>query len=592
MCRIAGIISHDKKASQINILKMTDAMQRGGPDSSGFFCDENLPITLGHRRLSIIDLSIAGHQPMQDILNNYIISFNGEIYNYLELKKELENKGYVFQSNTDTEVLLNGYLEWGTNLFGKLNGMFAFILFDKRKKELIAVRDSEGIKPLYFGKDGEQFYFSSEIRGFLAINPYWQENHQWTIFFLTFGFIPEPYTTLQNVSHLPKGSFMIFNLQNYKYEILKYSQVHFSVKINNLKEAIQLTRNTVSSAIESHLIADVPVGVFLSGGLDSSIITSVAQKKHNEKLNSLSIYFEDEKYSEKNFQDLVIKRTGVIHRSFKVSNEEYQKQLPDILQAMDQPSVDGVNTYFISKYAKEAGFKVVLSGLGADEYFGGYSSFDGSLNKVKRLKNAIKIIGFLNGKYSLKKVSFLDEKRWYNDYLLNRGLFSPRDTANITGFSVSEVNSVLNLIKEPSEFEKLDSMNKISYMESNIYMQSQLLRDSDSFSMWHGLELRVPFLDRNVVNLAKSIDPIIKFNKKQKKHLLIEAFKDDLPQEVWNRKKQGFAFPFETWFSKNKFLTNSNFLPQKWQSLFLKEKLNYSRIWAIFLQRTFNKIDA
>jgi asparagine synthase (glutamine-hydrolysing) len=589
MCRIAAIVSHDKKASQLNILKMTDAMHRGGPDSSGYFCDENLPITLGHRRLSIIDLSSAGYQPMQDISNNYIISYNGEIYNYIPLKNELEKKGYVFKSNSDTEVLLNGYSEWGSNLFGKLNGMFAFILIDKRKKELIAVRDSEGIKPLYFGKEGGKFYFSSEIRGFQAINPNWSEYSQWSIFFLTFGFIPEPYTTLQNVSHLPKGSYMVYNLENYKYEIFKYSQVNFSLGITDLNEAIQLTRSTVISAIESHLIGDVPVGVFLSGGLDSSIITSVAQQKHKEKLNSLSIYFEDDKYSEKNFQNLVISRTGVIHKSFKVSNEEYQKALPDILQAMDQPSIDGVNTYFISKYAKEAGFKVVLSGLGADEYFGGYSSFDGTLNRVKRLKNAIKIIGFLNGNYSFKKVSFLDEKRWYNDYLLNRGLFSPKDTANITGFSVSEVNSVLNLINEPSEFEKLNSNNKISYLESNLYMQSQLLRDSDIFSMWHSLELRVPFLDRNVVNLAKSIDPAIKFNKKQKKHLLIEAFKDDLPQEVWNRKKQGFAFPFETWYSKNKFLTNSNYLPQKWQKLFLQQKINYSRIWAIFLQRTFNQ---
>lgn len=328
---------------------------------------------------------------------------------------------------------------------------------------------------------------------------------------------------------------------------------------------------------------------FLSGGLDSSIITTVAQKKHQEKLNSLSIYFEDEQYSEKYYQDLVIQKTGVIHKSYKVTNEEYQAELPNILQAMDQPSIDGVNTYFISKYAKEANLKVVLSGLGADELFGGYSTFDNKVERLRKLKIAASLVSAIYGKYPLKKVGYLNQKRWYNSYLLNRGLFNPVDTAKITGYSINRVNDVLSSYAEPIIHEKLGKQNKVSFLETSIYMQNQLLRDSDVYSMWHGVELRVPFLDKNVIQLARSIDPAIKYNPKQKKFLMVEAFKNYLPEEVWNRSKKGFEFPFESWFKKNVFLSNQNYVPLKWHKKFKSKKINYSRVWAIFLQRTFNQ---
>ena len=590
MCRIAGIIGTDKSSISQDIRLMTNAMFRGGPDDVGFYNDDFFSLSLGHRRLSIIDLSNAGHQPMHDINEKLVICFNGEIYNYISLREQLKSKGHIFKSNSDTEVILNGYTEWGiAELLKKLNGMFAFLLFDKSAKKLIAARDSAGIKPLYYSRYAGRLYFSSEIRGFKAVNPNWPEDPHWGVWFLSFGFLPEPHTTLSQVSHLPKGHYLEYQFENDDYKIYPFNQDEFKIEITNREDAIRLTKETITTAIEEHLIADVPVGVFLSGGLDSSIITTVAQKIHKEKLNSLSIYFEDEQYSEKQYQDLVIQKTGVIHRSFKVTNEEYQAELPYILEAMDQPSIDGVNTYFISKYAKETGLKVVLSGLGADELFGGYSTFDNKVEKLRKVKLAARIVSAVYGKYPLKKISYLEQDRWYNSYLLNRGLFTPSDTAKITGFTKEKVNFILDSYPKQDIYKNLEKKNKISFLETSIYMQNQLLRDSDVYSMWHGLELRVPFLDKNVIQLARSIDPSIKYNRAQKKYLMVQAFKNDLPRKVWDRQKQGFGFPFDKWFNNNKYLNNSALLPKNWQRDFENRRISFSRAWAIFLQRSLSQ---
>ena len=588
MCRIAGIISYDFNDLSSNIDRMTYAMRRGGPDDSGIFIDDKFPLAFGHRRLSILDLSEAGHQPMHDVNNRFVISFNGEIYNYLNLKQELLAKGYQFKSNSDTEVILNGYEEWGIDILKKLNGMFAFLLYDKKRKKVFAARDSVGIKPLYYSFYGGKMYFSSEVRGFKSVNPNWPENPDWGIWFLTFGFMPEPHTTLEKVQHLPKGHYLEYDLIESNYAVICFYEDNFSVSITEPEQAILHTRNTVIKAVEDHLIADVPVGVFLSGGLDSSIITSIAQNKHKEKLNTISIYFDSEKYSEKKFQDLVVQKTGVIHRSFKVSNEEYQNELPFILEAMDQPTIDGVNSYFISKYANLLGFKVVLSGLGADELFGGYDSFrNKKVDQIRKYKLAASLYSKLKNEYPLKKVEYLQKDRWYNDYLLNRGLFCPSDVSRITGFDIDYVNKKLDTFSEGKIFKGLEKRNKISYLESAIYMQNQLLRDSDVFSMWYGLELRVPFLDLNVIHLARSIEPSIKYNISKKKYLLAEAFKDDLPKEIFNRIKQGFGFPFENWVKENKYLNNTALLPTKWKHEFLSGKVNFFRVWAVFLSRCF-----
>lgn len=592
MCRVAAIIGQEQSELENLVLRMTTSMQHGGPDDSGVYIDKDLSVALGHRRLSIIDLSGAGHQPMPDLSGKYIISFNGEIYNYIEIRNELKKKGYILKSNSDTEVLVYGYKEWGAALLPRLKGMFAFIILDKEKKQVFAARDHSGIKPLYYGKNNGSFYFSSEVRGILGADPSWQQDEDWLARFLAFGSIPEPFSTLKNVFHLPKGSYLLYNIANASYDIHRYIDFPFSSSVTSLEEAVSKTRSAVLEAVERHLVADVPVGIFLSGGIDSSILTFACRKFNKGQIKTLSIYFNDEKYSEKYYQDLVVEKTGVCHQSFLVSQEDFEKSLPDFFKAMDQPSVDGINSYFITRYAKQYGLKVVLSGLGADELFGGYSTFHNPMYyRLKKMRLAVKVASAFLPKYPGKKLRFINKGNPLEEYLFNRGLFVPSDIAFITGLTEKKVWTIIEN-RESNNWSDYDHGNRISMLEQNIYMQNQLLRDSDIYSMWHGLELRVPFLDIDIIRLAHSIAPAIKFNQKRKKQLLIKAFIEDLPEQVWNRQKMGFAFPFENWFKNSVYLANAedgNFRLKQARDSFNSGKLNWSRYWSQLVASDFFK---
>ena len=561
-------------------------MAHGGPDDNGFFTDDDLQVGFGHRRLSIIDLSPLGHQPMVDDIGHLTISFNGEIYNYKELRQELVNEGHSFRSHSDTEVLLKGYHAWGVELLSKLKGMFAFLLLDKKKKQLVAARDHAGIKPLYYGRHDGAMYFSSEIRGLLAAVPGWKQDENWPVRFLTFGFIPEPFSTLQDVFLLPKGNYMLYDLHTAQYEVRPYISFPFTNTITDFDEAVAATRQTLLKAVERHLVADVPVGIFLSGGIDSSILTFASRHFYKDQIKTLSIYFDDDKYSEKYYQDLVIQKTGVTHQSFLVGQKDFENSLPDVFEAMDQPSIDGINTYFITRYAREYGLKVVLSGLGADELFGGYPAFTSNrYSRMKKMRLAAKIISGIAGKYPAKKIEFLKNADGLEQYLFNRGLFVPSDVARMLQMPVEKVWDVLGQGQLNFESGTAEG-NKISLLEQNIYMQGQLLKDSDIYSMWHSMELRVPFLDIDVIRLAHSIAPSVKFNPEQKKLLLIKAFADELPEEVWKRPKMGFTFPFQNWFADSRFLQSTERqLPRLASSRrkFDKGQLNWSRYWSHLL---------
>ena len=590
MCRIAGIFDPSLPNLSQEIVKMRDAMKHGGPDDEGIFIDDEFPLALGHRRLSIIDLSSAGHQPMSDAEGKLQITYNGEIYNYLEIKKELVAKGYQFKTQTDTEVILKSFIEWGTDCFAKFNGMFALAIFDKQKSELILARDHAGIKPLYVFHDKESFYFSSEIRGFKAVSKSWGENPEWKIFLMAFGHLPEPVSTLKDVEPLPKGSFMVYNLKSKQAVQKKYNQFVFSNTVTDLTEAKKLIKTSLEKAVERHLIADAPLGLFLSGGIDSSLLTLLVQPFKKENLHTLSIVFDDEKYSEKHHQDIIVKKTGAKHKSFLVNETNFQESLPDVLNAMDQPSTDGINSYFICKYAKEYGLTAVLSGLGADELLGGYPSF----RLAEKLKYAKYIPSFLfaaaelipNDKY--KKISYLQRKDGVGKYLLNRGIFSPRGIATYLDEDFSTIKNVLNNFKLDEDISKLDSGNKMTYLESNLYMQNQLLKDTDYMSMWHSVEVRVPFLDKEFIKAVYSIDNNLKFGNRQGKFLLIEAFKDLLPREIWDRRKQGFTFPFERWMKRIQPESPNKKTLAIALTHFKQDKLQWSRYWAYIL--TYNKL--
>jgi len=588
MCRVAAIIGEGVSIRE-ELLLMTNAMHRGGPDDEGLYVDVNLNVGLGHRRLSIIDLSKGGHQPMGDHLNNVIISFNGEIYNFIELKEELKLKGYTFNSSSDTEVLIYAYIEWGLDFLNKLNGMFAFVLLDKRNNTVLVARDPIGIKPIYYGKKGGLLYFSSEVKGFQAVDIGWPQYKPWPIWFLTFGYLPEPFTTLENVWQLPKGSYLIYNLESNSYEIKNYNVFKQNVEVFDTANAVKLIRESLLKSIERHLLSDVPIGVFLSGGVDSSLLTILAQKNIKDKLTTLSIYFEDEKYSEKEFQDIIISKTGVSHHSFKVTKTDFEKAFDEIFEAMDQPSIDGINTFFITRYAQQLGLKVVFSGLGSDELFGGYNSFSkhSYFQSIMKAKFAFKLLGLFTKSYPLKKFEYLSSERWYNEYLLNRGLFVPSDISKILDVDVKTINKELKKLPMPVNLVNCSKGNKNSLFELYLYMGNQLLKDSDIYSMWHSVELRVPFLDKELIQLALSISPEIKYGNSQKKFLLIEAFKDDLPVEIWNRKKRGFTFPLETWFNQIPIFKNNYYVPKIWQKRFEKKNVNYGRIWNIFVSRAY-----
>lgn len=592
MCRIAAIVSKELN-SLYRISEMTDVMHRGGPDGSGHVVNESLGYALGHRRLSIIDLSENAKQPMSYQKGRYAITFNGEIYNFRELRDELTELGHTFISQSDTEVLLAGYYQWGSALLPRLKGMFAFIIADNLKEELFLARDHMGIKPLYMGKRGGDFFFSSEVRAIRAIDQFWTTNLEWSIWFLTFGFLPEPITTLEKVWSLKPGYFTVFDLNKHTYLQQRWFKNTTEIEWTE-NTAVEATRALFRQSIERHLLADVKVGVFLSGGIDSSIIAVLASEFSKEPIDTISIDFEDDIYSERRYQEIIVNQIGSRHHRFVVTKDEFMDAWDDICQSLDQPTSDAINSYFICKYAKKIGLKVVLSGIGADEFFGGYPSFHRT-DRVKQLhllRPFLKWVPTSSLGYPMRKIGFLKRKIEIGEYLLYRGLFTPGDVAKILHLPEKKVWDVIGKYKMPGEQNTGNGdKTKVSLFESDIYMMNQLLKDSDVQSMWHGIELRVPFLDIDLVNFIRLVPEEIKYPDNKHKHLLLAAFKDCIPAAIYQRKKQGFTFPFDKWLGDIPAIKNPLFVPGVYFQRFLKGSINYSRLWSIFLSTTYSKIN-
>jgi asparagine synthase (glutamine-hydrolysing) len=592
MCRIAGIVdlsnTYDLKPS---IIAMRDSMHRGGPDDAGVLIDEENRLAFGHRRLSLLDLSAAGHQPMNDNNSSNTIIFNGEIYNFLDIKSELSAKGYQFKTATDTEVILAAYHAYGTACFASFNGMFALAIWDKTAKKIVLARDHAGIKPLYYHISNNQLVFASEIRAFKALKQNWQEDENWRIPFLTFGHLPEPFTTLKNVHPLQKGSFLEIDLSTLNNRLTTFNKFEFTRQITNLEEAVGLVRNKLDQAVKRHLISDAPIGLFLSGGVDSSLLTLIANKYIGDNLKTLSIVFEDASLNEAPYQQLIIDKTNARHHSFLVTEKEFEEELPDILEAMDQPSTDGINSYFICKYARKYGLTAVLSGLGADELFGGYPSFNrtSTLNLIQKFPASIIGLSELVPKEKVRKLAFAKRKDLLGHYLFNRGSYTPQQVSKLLGVSSSNIHEVLNQVRFCNLPAGTDVRDKVSWIETNLYMQNQLLKDTDYMSMWHSLEVRVPFLDKELMEAAFSIAPKIKYDSKVGKHLLIKAFDDILPKAIWQRKKQGFTFPFHKWMRNIEMKSNDKQYDNV-RKQYVNNKLHWSRYWGYLLSKDISKI--
>ncbi len=597
MCRIAGIIDfNDKESCDIEetILSMSESLAHGGPDDEGCYIERNIPLALAHRRLSIIDLSSQGHQPMSDREAMLWIIHNGEIYNFREIRKELEGKGHSFNSQSDTEVIIKAYEVWGENSFSKFIGMFAFCIFDRRNNLAYLVRDYAGMKPLYYSLNNDRLIFSSEVGTFYAIDPSWPDYHNWRILFLAFGHIPEPYTTLDGVKELPAGSYMKVDIGKRSGQILSYEQFYFLPVTKDQNEAINGVREILYASVERHLISDAPIGVFLSGGIDSSILAIIASQKTETPINTLSIYFDEDAFSERSFQKLLTAQIRTCHREFCVTGTQFEDQIPSIFNAMDQPTVDGINTFFISRYAHEAGLKTVLTGIGGDELFGGYPSFSlidmvWFTRNLRSIKSLFSIFELMPNE-KLKKAAYLALDSPLSYYLAFRSLFSPGTIAEILDADENEVIAEIQNVFLQKHHDA-GKKNLISFLEFEYYMRDRLLKDCDFMSMWQPVELRMPFLDKELIQYVFSLQENIKFRNNRPKHLLINAFRDILPLEIVNRKKMGFTFPLQTWLHERKHILSDVLDSQKkYQRVlngFLYGKSHWSRSWALLVMEKF-----
>jgi asparagine synthase (glutamine-hydrolysing) len=624
MCGIVGIVSRDTQIPPGILEEATQSLAHRGPDDSGTLLLTQSPfeIALGHRRLSILDLSPLGHQPMQDPVTGNWIVYNGEIYNFRELRQELEHEDVKFKSHSDTEVILAAYRVWGESCLTHLNGMFAFALWDAPKKKFLLARDPMGIKPLYYWQSGQTFVFASEVRSLLRTGLVPRKpNPTAVLSYLAFGSVYEPWTMVEGVRAVPPGNLLVLEngwLRSCEYwNLLQTSSRPVADKVSrNGKKTTDQLPAVLRDAVLSHLVSDVPVGVFLSGGIDSSAL--VALLSHNGVCaNTFSLVFQEAGFNEGQYSREVARRFGTEHHEIPISQQETLAVLPEALTAMDQPTIDGINTYLVSAKTRAAGMKVALTGVGADEMFAGYSNF----RRVPRMENFVRRFGrlpsfarrpvaasiaiFAGKSDRNRKLAHMtaENDSIIHPYFLARRLFSPDECENLFAaptFQASEQSLEGMLRKSVAESQSLDSVNRVSYLESIFYMRNTLLRDSDFMSMAHGLELRVPFLDRALVETCFRIPGPRKLEGKSPKSLLLASLGVELRPEIVNRPKRGFTLPFERWLRGEmrpvveEALVNSNWdqaslradaVREVW-ARFLAGKTSWSRPWSLFvLQR-------
>lgn len=575
MCGILGCKGKDRSfegtEDKLNLLK------HRGPDDSGIFVSGDT--LLAHTRLSILDTSSYAHQPMTSEDGRYTLIYNGEIYNFYEIKQLLLDRAYSFKSHSDSEVLLKGYIEFKESIVSMLNGMFAFAIYDKQEDLLFLGRDRSGIKPLYYIHQDNSFCFASELKALIDAKS--KHSLEAKVLFLLLGYIPEPYTLYEDIKMFPAGFIGIY--KNNNLNLKRFNKYKFEDKIEKpYSKIVTDIRDILEQSVKRHLVSDVAIGSFLSGGIDSSIITALASKTHKH-IKTLSLVFEERSLNEESFQDLIASRFDTNHHKFVVNETIFLDYIDDFLKSMEQPTIDGFNTFLISRGAIENGLKVSLSGVGADELFFGYPSFKNAkfLNFMRFLP-ATFYKNFKSSKY--KKLELLHSNNNLYVYLPQRALFSPDEIGDILKI---DKKCVYDLIDRLSSFYCTKDItrleDRISYLELDMYMKNQLLRDTDLFSMHHSLEIRVPFLDNELVDYVTSIKPSDKVGK-YNKNLLVSAFKDILPKEIYDRKKMGFVLPFERWFKKN--IDRYN-VDENLKRRFLKNELNWSRFWAIYILSRF-----
>jgi asparagine synthase (glutamine-hydrolysing) len=555
MCGIAGIIVPEN--AQLNDMrgaleKMRAAQHHRGPDDTGAYWDEHARIGFANCRLAIRDLSRAGHMPM--CAGHVCITYNGEIYNADALRAELQRYGHRFQSHSDTEVILRGYVHWKEGVLDRLRGMFAFAIYDAGTHTLLLARDPLGIKPLYYSHTAP-FCFASELSAFTKAGVTSRVIDDIALSaFLQLGSIPAPLTIYRDIAALPPGHYALVRRRGGgAVELRRY----WTLAQSTTQATVPDVKTALAEAVVSHLVSDVPVGAFLSGGLDSSSVVALAMRASEQPLRTCSIAFEARAYDESGYARAVADALGTQHHERLVTRADFVSALPEFVSALDQPSIDGFNTYFVAQTAREIGLKVALSGLGGDELFGGYPSFRG----VPRLLRALKTTRTLAGAGATAMRALTRSDRWRkvaeaarrpanaaSAYLVYRGLFTRVEAAQL--LRASDPFDAPTHVMERAGVVGDSLTDWVGRAELGTYTASQLLRDSDVMSMAHSLELRLPLLDTKLVETVNALPSAQRFRGHGNKPLLRELMKDDLPSIVLDRReRQGFTFPLQEWLA-------------------------------------------
>lgn len=606
MCGINAIFSLTGEGNFSSpVQAMNTALAHRGPDNDGLYSQSG--ITLGHRRLSIIDLSAAGNQPMRSPFANQVIVFNGEIYNYKEVKQQLSE--FQFRTESDTEVLLAAWKKWGRKSLDHLNGMFAFAIWDEDSKELTVVRDRMGIKPVYYSLDNNRLIISSEVRSILASGLVSRQIDQDALEdYIRYQAVHAPSTILREVKMLLPGH--LLRAQGNTTEISRWwnPQVNGQAVPSTYEEVCAKTRGLFRSAVERRLVADVPFGAFLSGGIDSTAVVGMMNEVSGTRVKTFNISFDHSAFSEAKYAQMVAKKFNTEHHEIQLTPEHFLQELPGALNAMDHPSGDGPNTYVVSQATKKAGITMALSGLGGDELFAGYDIFPrayslehkkwiGSVPKFVRNAggNLLKVVKPGVASDKIADVLSEDEISFDTFYPKSREVYSKAQAqllCGVTGYRFPAADRVYG----QNNFNRADHfLSTVSMAEMTSYMQNTLLRDADQMSMAHALEVRVPFLDYELVEFVLNVPDKWKYPHTPKK-LLVDSLGDLLPPEIVNRPKMGFTFPWKDWMKhelKNFCETNLGYigeygilnageLQQLWKRFLRNDRsVTWSRIWHL-----------
>jgi asparagine synthase (glutamine-hydrolysing) len=561
VCGIAGILHFTEQAADPSMIRrMTEAMAHRGPDADACWVEDN--IALGHRRLSIIDLSAAANQPFVDVSGRYMIVFNGEIYNYREVKQLIDD--YPFHTSSDTEVLIAAYLKWGADCTRYLRGMFAFVIWDRREREIFMARDPMGVKPLYYFRNRETLLFASEARALLASGLVERKIDTDSLRdYFTYQSISGCGSVIRDVHQLEAGSWMRINpvgTEQKRYWNVAATSVDFD--FSNEAGVRKRIRQLLLQSIERRLVSDVPVGAFLSGGIDSSAVAGLMAEAGSGRPNTFNISFEEKEYDESLYADQVARKFNTCHTRIVLKPTVFLDELKDALDAMDSPSGDGINSYVVSRAIRGHGMTVALSGVGGDELFAGYPFFEQYLRLRKMdwlssLPGGFRrtLAGILSGgkgegkRARIAQLLKLDNFSIENTYPIFRQIISPVNLEQLT--SLLPPNSFMtavqqDLVARKEAIRDLPLLSQVSVAEYLGYTQYTLLKDTDQMGMAASLEVREPFFDQDLVEFVLAVPDTWK-KPIYPKSLLVESLKPLLPDEIVHRRKQGFLFPWKLW---------------------------------------------